>query len=144
MYCSTLHYTICQAIGAKHRKVKLLSQELETNWKCFYMFSLWQMAHNIRDHHENMGIGGKRRWPISPKLLKFGTNWLFSKTSVKLLKIRSKQMVHYKPMQLFSHQEQFFSLGDWQDLKKCPKLVNKLFIFKWKINFFSCRRKSLS
>ena len=32
------------------------------------------MAHNIKDHHENMGIGANWRWPISPKLLKFGTN----------------------------------------------------------------------
>ena len=39
-------------------------------------------------------------------------------------------MVHYKPTQLFRHQEQFLSLGDWQDLQKCPKIVNKLFILK--------------
>ena len=29
-----------------------------------------------------------------------------------------------------------FSLGDWQDLKKCPKLVNKLFYFQMKNYFF--------
>ena len=26
------------------------------------------MAHNIENHHENMGIGAKRRWSIFPKI----------------------------------------------------------------------------
>ena len=51
-------------------------------------------------------------------------------------------MVHYKPMQLFRHQEQFLSLGDWQDLKKCPKIVNKLFILKWNMIFFHAAERA--
>ena len=39
-----------------------------------YVQLMADSPHNISDHHENMGIGGKRRWPISPKLPKFGTN----------------------------------------------------------------------
>ena len=39
LFLLQMHYTICQAIEAKHRKLKLLSQELETNRIGFYMFS---------------------------------------------------------------------------------------------------------
>ena len=45
-------------------------------------------------------------------------------------------MVHYKPMQLFRHQEQFLSLGDWQNLKKMPKNSKQACYFEMKKCFF--------
>ena len=46
-------------------------------------------------------------------------------------------MIHYKTIQLFRHQDQKISLGDWQDLEKCEKIVNKLIIVIKQMKNFS-------
>ena len=45
-------------------------------------------------------------------------------------------MIHYNTIQLLRHQDQKFSMEDWQDLEKCQKIVNKLIIFIKRIKIF--------
>ena len=59
---------------SKTQKSQIVVPRAGNKLKMLLHVQLGQMAHDIKNHYENMGLGAKRRWSIFPKSLKFGTN----------------------------------------------------------------------